>query len=136
MFDSLTGLSTNNSWVSQLTQPDGLNTFNVNSLFGAPLGSGDNAWWWNPTSFNISSPLGTSNTSWFWNTSPTDFGITSPGNSIGTGNYIADQSIGLINGLLNGGGGFGLAAIANQGTVLTGGLQALPQPVNGVPNFF
>jgi hypothetical protein len=52
-------------------------------------------------------------------------------------NSPAGQALGLISGIIrNGGQNFGLGAIANQGTVLTGGLQALPQPINGRPAFF
>jgi hypothetical protein len=52
-------------------------------------------------------------------------------------NSPAGQALGLISGIMrNGGQNFGLGAIANQSTVLTGGLQALPQPINGRPAFF
>ena len=86
-----------------------------------PLGANDTPWWYNPNTFSTG----------FAN--PT---FTFGSGTFGTGNFAANQTLGLISGIMNGGGGFGLNALANQGTVLVGGLQALPQPINGVPNFF
>lgn len=140
MFDALTGLNTGNSWVRQLTQPDGLNTFNVGNLFSTPLGTNDMPGWWNPAPITFNTPLGINDTPWHWNPNPLNNNalnnIVFPGN-LGIGNTpIFNQTRGLLSGIFNGGGGPGMGAIANQGTVLTEGLQALPQPVNGVPNFF
>ena len=143
-FDSLTGLSFGNSLGRQLTQPGGFNSFNAGSLFGPPIGSLDN---FSPQNqfggfdvLNINSlfgpPLGASNRSFSLDSNPLNLSFANSGISFGTGNRAASQASGLIPGILNGGGGPGLGALANQATVFAGGLQALPEPINGVPNFF
>lgn len=165
MFDFLTGLSTNNSLVGTLTRPGGLSTFNVGNLFGPPLGANDNVLFGGGGTFNVGNlfgpPLGANDNflarqaatfgpNLTFNSSsnvlpgftdpfsgvtfpPIDLGNT--GSFLGTGNFAADQTLSLISGIRNGGGSMGLNSLANRGTVLAGGLQALPQPSNGRPIF-
>ncbi|KST64183.1 hypothetical protein [Mastigocoleus testarum] len=132
MFDYLTGMTNGNSWVGNLTNPGGLAGFDVGNIF-TPLGVNDTPWWWTSPNLvtNSGFPLGINDNLGAINDSDfTNFIL-----SLGTNNPAANKAFGLIGGIQDGGGSFGLGAIANQGTVLTGGLQALPQPINGVPNF-
>lgn len=142
MFDYLTGLSSNN-FARGLTQRGGLNSFHAGNLFTSPLGSTDNLLQWNPRGFFTHTPSfspnvlpGFSSSLLGINVPPLDLGMLGAGNFLGTGNFAANQAIGEINGYFRSGGNSSLGALSNRSTVLTGGLQALPQPVNGVANFF